>query len=159
MAPLAAANATENAKPNPGKGAPNTTPVAVREVNFRALPDVTRAEIAARPQITIDPLTGASPGVYAARKAQAARGAPGSEPRTPALYSTMPSNAASLATGAPQFNIDGNGEADCAARNPSDQALAIGDENQILQLNQDCLSVWSTAGKRLLGPRTLQAVA
>ena len=43
---------------------------------------------------------------------------------------------------------------------PSDQALAVGDGNEpILQVNQDCLSVWSPAGMRLLGPKTLQSFA
>lgn len=136
-------------------------PVAVRAVTLRTLPDATPAEIAARPRPRFGPLAGASASVYAARKAAvAARGgaaaiaSPRPLPAVPALAgpgSPLPSSAL-------QFSFAGNSEQECGDAAPSDQALAIGDGTEpILQVNQDCLSIWSPAGARLLGPKSLQA--
>ena len=52
------------------------------------------------------------------------------------------------------INFDGDAEFEaCSNDTPADQALAIGDgKNPILQVVNVCLSVWNTAGTRLLGP-------
>ena len=67
-------------------------------------------------------------------------------------------------TNEPKITFAGNAESDCVGitptKTPSDQALAIGDgASPILQVNNDCVSVWSPGGTRLLGPKTLQAFA
>ncbi len=164
----ATGHAAETARVNPGSGAPGAAPAALREVSLRAAPDATAADIAARPQVDIGPLTGGSASAYAARKAIAARGgagaAPGEAPKTPAPPPKAGSSGPSPPTSAPQFSFGGNAESQCAGKTPrntsSDQALAIGDgAAPILQVNNDCLSVWSPAGTQLLGPKTLQAFA
>ncbi len=160
MALLTGAGAEPAQLPQAGfaHSARGPAPVATRQVHLSLLPDATPAEIAARPRIRIGPLTGASPSVYAARKALAAsRGAPGALAPPPSI---PPSGAPSPQTTAPQLSFAGNAESDCGNAAPFDQALAIGDGKEpILQVNQDCLSVWSPAGTRLLGPKTLQAFA
>jgi hypothetical protein len=128
-------------------------PIPARKVDLRALPDVTSADIAARLRIGIGPLTGTSASVYAARRGSAGSG----RWAGPAANST--GSAPPPPTGNPQIDFAGNTERECGNAAPADQALAIGDKSQILQINQDCLSVWSAAGKRLLGPKTLQAFA
>jgi hypothetical protein len=132
-------------------------PASARQVKLTLLPNATPAELAARPRVRIGTLSGASPSVYAARKAIAAhRGATAapSPPPPPA------SGAPSPQTSAPEVSFTGNVESDCGNAAPSDQALAIGDgSSPVLQVNQDCLSVWSAAGARLLGPKTLQSLA
>lgn len=171
MAPLSTGNAAERASVFPGWGGPGRAPAALREVSVHALPDATASDIAARPQIEIGALSGTTPSQYAARKAIAAhRGAalgaraPQEEapsPKTSALMPEVlsPSGAAPL-TNLPQKSFAGNSQTDCAGAAVSDQALAIGDGTApILQVNNDCLSVWTQAGARLLGPKTLQAFA
>jgi hypothetical protein len=150
---------------NPGHSAPGPAPVAARQVDLKALPNVTGGEIMARPRVRPGPLTGTPASVYAARKAiAAARGALSeAAPKPPVLPLppvTISPGAPLPATSAPQFSFAGNSESECGNAAPSDQALAIGDGKEpILQVNQDCLSVWSPAGARLLGPKSLQAFA
>jgi hypothetical protein len=150
---------------NPGRGAPGKAPAALRVVNLRALPNAASADIAARPGGLTGPLTGASASTYAARKAMATLGsAQGKAPGAPAVLPEMSPAGARPMTPAPQISFAGNAQSDCAGttppNTPSDQALAIGDgAAPILQVNNDCLSVWSPSGARLLGPKTLQTFA
>ncbi len=164
----ASAVAVENAKSlpvAPGQGAPGETPAAMRKVSLGLLPNATSADIAARQSVRMGPLTGGSASAYAARKAVAAhRGEPGEAPKTPALLTSPSSGVAHPFTNEPKITFAGNAESDCVGitptKTPSDQALAIGDgASPILQVNNDCVSVWSPGGTRLLGPKTLQAFA
>ncbi|HTV34650.1 MAG TPA: hypothetical protein VME69_16430, partial [Methylocella sp.] len=125
----------------------------------------TAEDIAARPLVELGPLTGSTPAEYAARKAIAAsRG--GTAPRAAPMTPGRPVNeaAASLTPQTLRASFAGNAESDCVGKlppkTPFDQALAIGDgAAPILQVNNGCLSVWSQAGVRLIGPKTLQAFA
>ncbi len=165
-APCASA---ENAASTPAvsvdRSAPGPASVAARQIQLNALPDATAAEIAARPQFRIGPLTGASASVYAERKALAVtRGAPSPTAEVAAAINPKPpilrSPGASPASAALQTSFVGNAENDCGNSTPSDQAIAVGDGSEpILQVNQNCISVWSPSGTRLLGPKTLQAFA
>lgn len=56
------------------------------------------------------------------------------------------------------FDGDFEGEAGCGNWVPADQALAVGDgANPIIQVVNECLSVWNLAGARILGPVSLQS--
>jgi hypothetical protein len=163
----AAADAAETATVNPGWGAPGAAPAERRVVILGVVPEATAADIAARPHVDIGPLTGGSASAYAARKAIAAHRGAGAAPGEAAKTPRPPKAGSSgllPSTSAPQFSFAGNAESQCAgktpAQTPSDQALAIGDgATPILQVNNDCLSVWSPTGNQLVGSKTLQAFA
>jgi hypothetical protein len=151
---------------DPGHGAPAAEPAATRKVELSALPNAAEAQLLLRPRGVIGPLTGASAAEYARRKAIAASrgGAPLEAPRTPAPPARVGSGAPQPLTPSPKLSFAGNAQADCAGatppKTPSDQALAIGDATSpVVQVNNDCLSVWSPTGVRLLGPKTLQSFA
>jgi hypothetical protein len=56
------------------------------------------------------------------------------------------------------FDGDFEGEAGCGGWVPADQALAVGDGNNlIVQVVNECLSVWTPGGARVLGPVSLQS--
>ncbi len=169
VAAAASASAAEVEKylpVDPGRGAPATAPAAMRKVLPGSIPNASAADIAARPPVRLGPLTGTSASEYAARKAIAAnRAGPSGTPRTPALPSAMGTQGGvKPLTNAPKLAFAGNAQADCVGstppKTPSDQAIAIGDgASPIVQINNDCLSVWSPSGSRSLGPKTLQAFA
>ncbi len=165
LAPSAFADPSQTSNFNPGHGAAGPELVMAREVTLGVLPNATAADVAARPRVRIGPLTGSSASVYAARKATAAASkAPAPIDEKPSAVLVRPpvvkSPGDAPASTAPQFSFIGNTEGECSNAAPSDQALAVGDGNEpILQVNQDCLSVWSPAGVRLLGPKTLQSFA
>jgi hypothetical protein len=165
MSPCAGAAETPPPQFSVGRSAAAPAPVAVRQIRLNALPDASAADIAARPQFRIGPLTGASASVFAERKALAAKGGAPSPNAQPGGAGTVKPPVERPAGVAPasapiQTSFAGNTEKDCARASPSDQALAVGDGSEpILQVNQDCVSVWSPSGTRLLGPKTLQAFA
>ncbi len=83
---------------------------------------------------------------------------PGFGPQLP-VTATAPAQSDTLTPFA-IFSFDGDdqGEAGCGNWIPADQALAVGDgTNPILQAVNECLSVWNSAGARLLGPVSLQS--
>jgi len=150
-------NSVQAANFNLGHSAHGPAPVAGREVDLRTLPDVSATDVAARPNVRRSPLTGTSASVYAERKAAAAQRA-GTEAAP--VVAAPPHPLISPETSAAQRSFAGNAEGQCGNAAPSDQALAVGDGAEpILQINQDCLSIWSAAGARLLGPKSLQTFA
>jgi hypothetical protein len=89
-----------------------------------------------------------------AAKAAAAAGAGPKLAATLGLSPRMPS--ALTPDAVVSFDGDFEGEAGCGNWIPSDHALAVGDgNNPIVQVVNECLSVWNTAGARLLGPVSL----
>ena len=69
----------------------------------------------------------------------------------------QPVQATGRETPGASVNFDGDAETQaCSFDTPADQALAIGDgKNPILQAVNVCLSVWNSAGTRLLGPKDM----
>ena len=134
-------------------GGAGTAPAA-RQVFMRAVPNASAANLTAFRAIR-RPLTGMPKSTYEALKAQAA------SPHGVALPITMtgkpqpqPAPRSGRETPTAIVNFDGDAEFEaCSFDTPADQALAIGDgKNPILQVVNVCLSVWNSAGTRLLGP-------
>jgi hypothetical protein len=96
---------------------------------------------------------------YRALKRQAAQ--PGFGPQLPVTLQAgrpaQPQAGAETPIATINFNGDIQGTAGCGNWVPADQALAVGDgSNPIIQAVNECLSVWSLGGVRLLGPVALQ---
>jgi hypothetical protein len=137
-------------------GGVGTAPAA-RQVFMRDVPNASAANLTAFRAIR-RPRTGMSESTYQALKAQAA------SPHGVPLPITMtgkpqpqPAPRSGRETQGAIINFDGDAEFEaCSNDTPADQALAIGDgKNPILQAVNLCLSVWNTAGTRLLGPKDL----
>lgn len=137
-------------------GGAGTAPAA-RQVFMRNVPNASAANVPAFRAIR-RPRTGMSDSTYQALKAQAA------SPHGVALPVPMtgkpqpqPVPRSGRETPVATHNFDGDAEFEaCSFDTPADQALAIGDgKNPILQAVNVCVSVWNTAGTRLLGPKDL----
>ena len=137
-------------------GGVGTAPAA-RQVFMRDVPNASPKGMAAF-RVHPRPRTGMPESTYEALKAQAA------SPHGVPLPITMtgkpqpqPAPRSGRETPGAIINFDGDAEFEaCSFDAPADQALAIGDgKNPILQAVNVCLSVWNTAGTRLLGPMDL----
>jgi hypothetical protein len=139
-------------------GGVGTAPAA-RQVFLRDVPNASAADLTAYRAIR-RPRTGMPESTYEALKAQAA--SPHGVPM-PVTMTGNPRPQSALGSGretpVASINFDGDAEFEtCSNDTPADQALAIGDgKNPILQEVNVCMSVWNTAGTRLLGPKSLVA--
>ncbi|QGM46811.1 hypothetical protein [Methylocystis heyeri] len=129
---------------------------AARQVILRDLPTITAAnpgpvKKAWRPKTVF------SASQLAAIKAQAAL--PGANPAATTLSGepTPPSDGITPNTPGASISFEGDAEFElCSGWTPADQALAVGDgPSPVLQGVNQCLSVWSISGSRLLGPKNL----
>ena len=94
--------------------------------------------------------------VLEAAKRQAA--IPGFAPQLPATLTAPAIPGAATPGAVVSFDGDYQGEVGCGGWIPADQALAVGDgANPVIQAVNECLSVWSLGGTRLLGPVSLQS--
>jgi hypothetical protein len=128
-----------------------------RQVFMRDVPNFSATNSTA-PRVIPRPRTGMPESTYQALKAQAA--SPHGVPLPVTLNGPpqpQPVQATGRETPIASLNFDGDAEFEaCSFDTPADQALAIGDgKNPILQAVNVCLSVWNTAGTRLLGPKDL----
>ncbi|MBV9859597.1 MAG: hypothetical protein JO038_05785 [Alphaproteobacteria bacterium] len=144
-----AMNAAAGAQAQSGKAVAAGPP---RVVNLRTLPTLRAGATGLGAQTQL-PFNGMSPSEYIARKSAIANSGA-------ALAGTPAPGAAAPPTNQSVISIAGNNEAECGNQNPADTAIAIGDgQNPIVQLNEQCLSVWSTSGTRLYGPVSLASFA
>jgi hypothetical protein len=127
---------------------------AARQVILRDLPTITSA-IPGPVKKAWRPKTVFSDSELAAIKAQAAR--PGANPAETTLSGEPADGAVRPDTPGASVSFEGDWEHEfCSNWTPADQALAVGDgPSPVLQSVNQCLSVWSLNGTRLLGPKNL----
>ncbi|MBV8888947.1 MAG: hypothetical protein JO305_04695 [Alphaproteobacteria bacterium] len=120
---------------------------APRVVTLSALPTNARpGAIIAGAQTPVGPYNNMSASEYIARK-------------TPRAGSGN-SQAANPMTPDPSVTFFGNAETTCGNQNPADTALAVGDgQNPSVEVNEQCLSVFSSSGTLLYGPVSLYTFA